>query len=63
MIYRLRADDPHLDPYRHVGEPQWLESRRLFVAESRLVVERLLGESRYELESIAVTPPAFDALL
>ena len=62
MIYRLRADDPHLDPYRHVGEPQWLESRRLFVAESRLVVERLLGESRYELESIAVTPPAFDAL-
>jgi tRNA G18 (ribose-2'-O)-methylase SpoU len=62
VIYRLRTDDHHLDPYRHVGEPQWLESRRLFVAESRLVVERLLGEPRYELESIAVTPPAFDAL-
>jgi tRNA G18 (ribose-2'-O)-methylase SpoU len=62
VIYRLSADDHHLDPYRHVGEPQWLESRRLFVAESRLVVERLLDESRYELESIAVTPSAFESL-
>lgn len=62
MIYRLRGDDHHLEPYRHVGEPQWLESRRLFVAESRLVVERLLAQPQYELESIAVTPPAFEAL-
>jgi tRNA G18 (ribose-2'-O)-methylase SpoU len=62
VIYRLGADDHHLDPYRHVGEPQWLESRRLFVAESRFVVERLLAEPRYELESIAVTPTAFEAL-
>ena len=62
MIYRLRIADHHLEPYRHVGEPQWLESRRMFVAESRLVVERLLGEPRYELESVAVTPSAFDAL-
>lgn len=62
MIYRLSTDDPHLDPYRHVGEPQWLEARRLFVAESRLVVERLLAEPRYEIESIAVTPAAYDSL-
>jgi tRNA G18 (ribose-2'-O)-methylase SpoU len=62
VIYRLRTADHHLEPYRHVGEPQWLESRRMFVAESRLVVERLLGEPRYELESLAVTPSAFDAL-
>lgn len=62
MIYRLSTDDPHLDPFRHVGEPQWLEARRLFVAESRLVVERLLGEPRYEIESIALTPPAFESL-
>ena len=62
MIYRLPGDDHHLAPYRHVGEPEWLESRRLFVAESRLVVERLIAERRYELESIAVTPSAFEAL-
>lgn len=62
MIYRLSTDDHHLEPYRHVGEPQWLEARRLFVAESRLVVERLLSEPRYEIESIAVTPSAYESL-
>jgi tRNA G18 (ribose-2'-O)-methylase SpoU len=62
VIYRPRSGDRQLDPYRHVGEPHWLEARRLFVAESRLVVERLLAERRYELESIAVTPSAFEAL-
>jgi tRNA G18 (ribose-2'-O)-methylase SpoU len=62
VIYRLGSGDHLLDPYRHVSEPQWLEARRLFVAESRLVVERLLAQSRFELESIAVTPAAFEAL-
>jgi tRNA G18 (ribose-2'-O)-methylase SpoU len=62
VIHRPRSGDHHLDPYRHVGEPQWLEARRLFIAESRLVVERLLDEPHYEVESIAVTPSAFEAL-
>jgi tRNA G18 (ribose-2'-O)-methylase SpoU len=62
VIYRLRSVDHHLDPYRHVGEPRWLEARRLFIAESRLVVERLLDEPHHEIESIAVTPSAFEAL-
>jgi tRNA G18 (ribose-2'-O)-methylase SpoU len=39
-----------------------LAERRLFVAEGRLVVDRLLAASDYELESIAVTPAAFEAM-
>ena len=37
------ADDPRLDPYRHVGDPAWIREQGLFVAEGRLVVERLLA--------------------
>jgi tRNA G18 (ribose-2'-O)-methylase SpoU len=62
VIYRLRSGDHHLEPYRHVTEPHWLAARRLFVAESRLVVERLLADPRYQIESIAVTSSAFEAL-
>lgn len=62
MIHRAAGGDPGLDPYRHVGDPAWLAQRRLFVAEGRLVVERLLASGDYELESIVVTPTAFEAL-
>jgi tRNA G18 (ribose-2'-O)-methylase SpoU len=64
--------DPRLDPYRHVGEPEWLRQRDLFVAEGRLVVERLLamaGESGapdkidgYEIRSILVNRAAHSAM-
>jgi tRNA G18 (ribose-2'-O)-methylase SpoU len=56
------ADDPRLEPYRHVGDPRWLESRGLFVAEGRLVVRRLLETDRYTVESILVTPAALGAI-
>jgi tRNA G18 (ribose-2'-O)-methylase SpoU len=58
----LAPGDPRLDPYRHVGDPAWLRGRGLFVAEGRLVVERLLEDPRYVLHSIAVTPAAFAAM-
>jgi tRNA G18 (ribose-2'-O)-methylase SpoU len=62
VIHRACAGDPGLDAYRHVGDPRWLTDRRLFVAEGRLVVERLLSSKDYEIESVVVTPAAFDAL-
>ncbi|MEO7273865.1 MAG: RNA methyltransferase [Vicinamibacterales bacterium] len=56
------ATDPRLDPYRHVGDPSWLKAQGLFVAEGRLVVERLIASRRYPVESILVTPAAFMAM-
>ena len=57
-----REDDPRLAPYGHVGDPRWLEVRGLFVAEGRLVVERLLTHGGYRIASILLTPTAFAAL-
>jgi tRNA G18 (ribose-2'-O)-methylase SpoU len=57
-----RADDPRLPHYRHVGDPAWLEQQGLFVAEGRLVVERLLEHGGFAVESVLLTPAAFRAL-
>jgi tRNA G18 (ribose-2'-O)-methylase SpoU len=57
-----RADDPRLEPYRHVGDPRWLEAHGLFVAEGRLVLQRLIEGDRYAIESILVTPAALRAI-
>ena len=63
MIVQIdRDDDPRLESFRHVGDPEWLKQAGLFVGEGRLVVERLIGDGRYEIESILVTPAAFRAL-
>ena len=68
MICHLsREDDPRLQNYRHVGDPAWLEQHGLFVAEGRLVVERLLSlsegetaQGKYAVDSVLVTPPRLD---
>jgi tRNA G18 (ribose-2'-O)-methylase SpoU len=57
-----RDDDPRLEPYRHVGDPRWLEVRGLFVAEGRLVLQRLIEANRYAIDSILVTPAALRAI-
>ena len=57
------ADDPRLDPYRHVADPRWIRERDLFVAEGRLVVERLLALGRFQVHSILVNRAAHDAML
>ena len=64
MIQRIAdASHPALAPYREVGDPSALERRGLFVAEGRLVVERLIAErSRFSIESIVVIPAAAAAL-
>ena len=61
MIQVDQADDPRLEPYRHVGDPAWLRERGLFVAEGRLVVARLI-ESGHAIESVLVTPASHAAL-
>lgn len=53
---------PELDAYRFVGDPAALEQAGLFVAEGRLVVERLLESGRFRIHSVVVTPPAATAL-
>ena len=59
MIEPIGApDDPRLDPYRKVGDPHWLLTRELFVAEGRLVVSRLVDAGGFEVGSVLVTPAA-----
>jgi len=52
------ADDPRIIDYQHVGDPSWLRSRGLFVAEGRLVVRRLLESPGFPIRSILLTPAA-----
>jgi tRNA G18 (ribose-2'-O)-methylase SpoU len=56
------AADPRLDPYRRVADPHWVRGQGLFVAEGRLVVERLLGMDRFRVQSILVNRAAHDAM-
>lgn len=48
--------------YAKVGDPAWLRSQRLFVAEGRLVVRRLIEAARFDIESILVTSTALKSL-
>jgi tRNA G18 (ribose-2'-O)-methylase SpoU len=54
--------DPRTADYAHIGDPAWLRDRGLFVAEGRLVVERLIAAGRFTLRSILLTSPAFEAM-
>jgi len=58
----VSADDPRLDPYRHVADPHWIRDHGLFVAEGRLVLERLLALGRFRVHSIVVNRATHDAM-
>lgn len=62
ICYVTRDDDPRIQHYRHVGDAAWLEQHGLFVAEGRLVVERLIQDGGFSVESVLLTPAAFRAL-
>ena len=53
---------PSVDDYRIATDPAELERAGLFVAEGRLVVERLLDDCRYRVHSVLVTPTAAEAM-
>lgn len=54
-------DDPRIADYARIGDPAFLRSRGLFVAEGRLVVRRLLA-SRWTTRSLLVTRAAVASL-
>jgi tRNA G18 (ribose-2'-O)-methylase SpoU len=56
------ALDPRLRPYALVGDAAALVREGLFVAEGRLVVERLLDDGRFRVRSVALTPAAAAAM-
>jgi tRNA G18 (ribose-2'-O)-methylase SpoU len=54
--------DPRIADYQAVREADFLAARGLFVAESRLVVERLLASRRFVVRSLLVNESALAAL-
>ena len=60
--YVTDAGDAALAPYRSVGDPASLERDGLFVAEGRLIVERLLSLPNLRVHSIALTASAAGAM-
>jgi tRNA G18 (ribose-2'-O)-methylase SpoU len=63
VIQRIAdASDPAIAPYRDVGDHAALARRGLFVAEGRLVVERLLADARFPVHSILLTHTAARAM-
>lgn len=55
-------EDPRIADYQAVREPELLAARGVFVAESRLVVERLLAARRFLVRSLLVNEAALAAL-
>jgi tRNA G18 (ribose-2'-O)-methylase SpoU len=55
-------DDTRVAAYRLIASPAALQDAGLFVAEGRLVVERLLRSPRFAIHSVLVTAPAGRAL-
>ncbi|MDJ0788780.1 MAG: RNA methyltransferase [Myxococcota bacterium] len=56
------VSDARIAEYRDVRDGPLLAERGLFVAESRLVVQRLLAEARFVVRSLLVSEAAFEAL-
>jgi tRNA G18 (ribose-2'-O)-methylase SpoU len=54
--------DPRVAEYHNVSNPDALLRGGLFVAEGRLVVRRLLANTRFRTHSVLVTAAAYDAL-
>ena len=55
-------DDPRLDDYRNVSDPELLARGDIFMAEGRLVVARLLQQTRIPVRSLLLTSTARAAL-
>lgn len=62
MIALGGLDDPRLDDYRHMADHDALVRRGLFVAEGRLVVERLVAEPGYRVRSVLLSPAAAESM-
>lgn len=54
--------DPRVADYQHLADHRHMLDRGRFIAEGRLVVRRLLDLRQWDVESILLTPAAFDNL-
>jgi tRNA G18 (ribose-2'-O)-methylase SpoU len=55
-------DDPRVALFRGVRDPELLRDHGVFIAEGRLVVQRLIEQSPFRARSVLVTPAALGAL-
>jgi tRNA G18 (ribose-2'-O)-methylase SpoU len=62
QVFRLEPPDPRLDLYRSTSDAELLRRHGLFVAEGRLVVERVLQSGRYEAVSALLNDAALAAV-
>ncbi len=62
MIALATLDDVRLDDYRHLADHDALVARGLFVAEGRMVVERLIAHRRHRVRSVLLSPAAAEAM-
>jgi tRNA G18 (ribose-2'-O)-methylase SpoU len=54
--------DPRVDEYRGIGDRDLVRRRGVFVAEGRLVVERVLADDRWTVRSLLLSEAAREAL-
>ncbi|MFN2444133.1 MAG: TrmH family RNA methyltransferase [Vicinamibacterales bacterium] len=62
MIQLAALDDARVREYQATARPEALRAAGLFVAEGRLVVQRLLESHRFVIRSVLVTHAALDSL-
>ena len=61
-VVRIAPGDARVRDYQSVADPELVRRRGLFVAEGRLVVERLIGLGRYAIRSLLLSDAALRAL-
>ncbi|HEV8345176.1 MAG TPA: RNA methyltransferase [Vicinamibacterales bacterium] len=52
------TDDPRIVLYRDVSDAELMRSRGLFIAEGRLVVQRVIEDARFRVQSVLVSEAA-----
>ena len=61
-VIHVEVNDPRLAAFRHLSDAELLRAHGLFVAEGRLVVERVLADHRYTVEALLINPASLLAL-
>lgn len=61
-VLRVRADDRSIVEFASVSDAEWLRRSSLFVAEGRLVVQRVIEDGRYRMHSMLLSETAWRAL-
>jgi len=60
--HTLSPDDPRLEPFRAVGDPELVRRRGQFVAEGRRVVAALLADPGFTVERLLLSESAYENL-